>query len=219
MKAAILALCLLGAAFAAPIADNFIDPDCIEEDVAVEEPSQEIEADFALGVPDLVLDVAQASNNDEECEDELEPTEAQFAPIEMTEECESEEEIYEAEPVEAGYAAPEDIIYNNVEEVNTEECEDEPIPTTEPVFAPTDAVSDCQETEEVTDEVPFANPASEPNAEDCAEDVQAAEPGQVEEAFPALDIHIEPASVDEQQFFMPELAAEAQHEPIEECEY
>jgi len=31
MKTAILALCLLGAAFAAPI-ENYVDPDCIEED-------------------------------------------------------------------------------------------------------------------------------------------------------------------------------------------
>merc|ERR1712110_483584 len=76
----ILAACLVAAAFAAPI-DNFVDPDCIEEDLVVEEPSQEIEADFALGLPDLRMDFG-APQGDEECEDEAvtEPVAAQKPP-------------------------------------------------------------------------------------------------------------------------------------------
>merc|ERR1711884_255840 len=106
---AILALCLLGAAFAAPI-DNFVDPDCIEEDSAVEEPVQEIDAEFALGVPDLIIDVAQAPNNDEECEDEPVSEEPMLAP---TTEAECLEEITTEE---APMAAP---------TTESDECEDE----------------------------------------------------------------------------------------------
>merc|ERR1712038_1153732 len=80
----ILAACLVAAAFAAPI-DNFVDPDCIEEDLVVEEPSQEIDADFALGLPDLRLDFG-ANEPEEDCVDDIVPTEPQAAP--MTEECE-----------------------------------------------------------------------------------------------------------------------------------
>merc|ERR1711936_1439852 len=91
----ILAACLVAAAFAAPI-DNFVDPDCIEEDLVVEEPSQEIEADFALGLPDLRMDFG-APQGDEECEDEA-VTEPVAAP-EATEEC--EEPITTEEPAAA----------------------------------------------------------------------------------------------------------------------
>jgi len=106
----ILAACLFAAAFAAPI-DNMFDPDCIEEDLVVEEPSQEIDADFALGVPDLRLDFGN-NNNEEDCVDDLDPTEP---PVAATEECEDPIETTE-EP------AP----------VPTEaECVDEPIETTE----------------------------------------------------------------------------------------
>merc|ERR1712110_852294 len=90
----ILAACLVAAAFAAPI-DNFVDPDCIEEDLVVEEPSQEIEADFALGLPDLRMDFGKPG--DEECEDE--PVTEPVAAPEATEECE--------EPIDTTEAAPE----------------------------------------------------------------------------------------------------------------
>merc|ERR1711997_713047 len=81
----ILAACLVAAAFAAPI-DNFVDPDCIEEDLVVEEPSQEIDADFALGLPDLRLEFGN-NEPEEDCVDDIVPTEPQAAPA-ATEECE-----------------------------------------------------------------------------------------------------------------------------------
>jgi len=107
----ILAACLVAAAFAAPI-DNFVDPDCIEEDLVVEEPSQEIDADFALGLPDLRLDFG-SNEPEEDCVDDLEPTEP--VPVAATEECEDPIETT-PEPV----AAPTEA-----------ECVDEPIETTE----------------------------------------------------------------------------------------
>merc|ERR1711997_361915 len=84
----ILAACLVAAAFAAPI-DNFVDPDCIEEDLVVEEPSQEIDADFALGLPDLRLEFGN-NEPEEDCVDDIVPTEPQAAPA-ATEECDEED--------------------------------------------------------------------------------------------------------------------------------
>lgn len=135
----ILAACLVAAAFAAPI-DNFVDPDCIEQDLVVEEPSQEIEADFALGLPDLRMDFG-APQGDEECEDEA-VTEPVAAPA-ATEEC--EEPITTEEPV----AAPTEA-----------ECVDEPIETTEAAPEPTTA-GECEE--EITE-------AAAPEADECAEE-------------------------------------------------
>jgi len=136
----ILAACLVAAAFAAPI-DNFVDPDCIEEDLVVEEPSQEIEADFALGLPDLRMDFG--APGDEECEDDA-VTQPIAAP-EATEEC--EEPITTEEPI----AAPTEA-----------ECVDEPIETTEaaPEAAPTTA-GECEE--EIT-------AAAQPEADECEEE-------------------------------------------------
>lgn len=91
MKTAVLALCLIGVAFAAPISE-FIDPDCIEEDLAFEEPMANINAQFAIGLPDLVWQ-SNEGNNDEECEDDLVgATEAPFAaPVASSEaECEDD---------------------------------------------------------------------------------------------------------------------------------
>merc|ERR1712110_560121 len=93
-------------------------------DLVVEEPSQEIEADFALGLPDLRMDFG-APQGDEECEDEA-VTEPVAAP-EATEEC--EEPITTEEPV----AAPTEA-----------ECVDEPIETTEAAPEPTTA-GECEE--------------------------------------------------------------------------
>merc|ERR1712127_109606 len=105
----LIAACLAVAAFAAPM-PQFVDPDCVEEDLAVEEPAQEIEADFALGLPDLIINFG---DNTQECEDDIvEPTAAAPAP-QATEECEdpiTTEEI-ELAPTEA-------------------ECVDEPIEVT-----------------------------------------------------------------------------------------
>merc|ERR1711997_1369837 len=92
----ILAACLVAAAFAAPI-DNFVDPDCIEEDLVVEEPSQEIDADFALGLPDLRLDFGNNAAPEEDCVDDAVTEDPHAAP--MTEEC--EDPIETTEPMAA----------------------------------------------------------------------------------------------------------------------
>jgi len=120
----ILAACLVAAAFAAPI-DNFVDPDCIEEDLVVEEPSQEIDADFALGLPDLRLDFSQ-NEPEADCVDEIVPTEPQVEAA--TEECEDPIETT-AEPAPAPTEA---------------ECVDEPI-TTEAAPETEPAAEECVE--------------------------------------------------------------------------
>merc|ERR1712086_85464 len=84
----LIAACLAVAAFAAPM-PQFVDPDCVEEDLAVEEPAQEIEADFVD--PPAAAPAPQAT---EECEDPITteeiimaaPTEAECVdePIEAT---------------------------------------------------------------------------------------------------------------------------------------
>jgi len=153
----ILAACLVAAAFAAPI-DNFVDPDCIEEDLVVEEPSQEIDADFALGMPDLVLDFSK-NEPEEDCVEEIEPTEPQVEAA--TEECEDPIETT-PEPV----AAPTEA-----------ECVDEPItteaaPETEPAAeecveetteAPAETADECAE-EDTNEVAPALNMRIEPAA-------------------------------------------------------
>jgi len=127
----ILAACLVAAAFAAPI-DNFVDPDCIEEDSVIEEPIADIEAEFGLQEPSLRLDfgapdsdecadepVTEAPPADEECVDE--PIETTAEPEPETEGCVSE--IIETEP------APEPTAAECEEEIVTEapadDCEAE----------------------------------------------------------------------------------------------
>merc|ERR1712127_624352 len=120
---------------------------CVEEDLAVEEPAQEIEADFALGLPDLIINFG---DNTKECEDDIvEPTAAPLAPA-ATEEC-------ELAPTEA-------------------ECVDEPIevtteeatPAATPAAAPTAA--ECEEEFETT-----AAPVEEAPADECVDDEEANE--------------------------------------------
>merc|ERR1712066_1228262 len=125
----ILAACLAAAAFAAPI-DNFVDPDCIEEDLVVEEPSQEIDADFALGVPDLVLNFSQNQPEveaaTEECEDPIEttpepvaaPTEAECVDEPITTEAAPETEPAAEECVEETTEAPAETADECAEEGN-----------------------------------------------------------------------------------------------------
>merc|ERR1711981_192270 len=94
----LLVAALAVAAFAAPVPE-YIDPDCIEDEQIAEEPAPEIEAEFALGVPDLVWngnDNAVAADDEcedgpvvteapaEECEDPIETT---VAPTTAAEEC------------------------------------------------------------------------------------------------------------------------------------
>merc|ERR1712038_1747666 len=147
MKTAILALCLLGAAFTAPI-ENYVDPDCIEEDQTFEEPISDIEAEFALGVPDLTIGLGSNNDNDEECEDDVVSEAPVFAPEPVSEECVDELEFAEAPEFEpTTEPAP---------ELSTEEnCED-PIETTEPEVpnAPTEEA--CLETDVPEEEPAFA---------------------------------------------------------------
>jgi len=121
----ILAACLAAAAFAAPI-DNFVDPDCIEEDLVVEEPSQEIDADFALGLPDLRLDFGNGPVAEDDCVEDLE---TEPVPVAATEECEDPIETT-PEPV----AAPTEA-----------ECVDEPVP--EPTTVEPTTAEECVEEE------------------------------------------------------------------------
>merc|ERR1711970_1308618 len=59
----------------APVPE-YIDPDCIEDEQIAEEPAPEIEAEFALGVPDLVWNGNDNAVVDDECEDGPVVTEA-----------------------------------------------------------------------------------------------------------------------------------------------
>merc|ERR1712066_1018819 len=113
----ILAACLAAAAFAAPI-DNFVDPDCIEEDAVFEEPAQDINAQFALGVPDLILTPGQVEGDDN-CVDEL-GTEAPAAPA-QTEECEDPIETTE----DPEMTTAEECVDEPTEAAPADECEDE----------------------------------------------------------------------------------------------
>jgi len=140
----ILAACLVAAAFAAPVADQFIDPDCIEEDMIVEEPVADIEAQFALDEPSIRRDFSVGDNDvNDECEDE---------PVEQTtvaeEECE-DEPITDEPTTEA---APE-----------TEACVSE-IAETEPP-APEPTAAECEE--EITEAEP-ADECEEGEGEDAA---------------------------------------------------
>merc|ERR1712238_424366 len=128
----LIAACLAVAAFAAPI-PQFVDPDCVEEDLAVEEPAQEIEADFALGLPDLIINFG---DNTEECEDPI-----------------TTEEIIMAAPTEA--ECVDEPIEATTEEATPEptaaECEEE-FETTEAAPA-SEAAAECAEANEVAPEL------------------------------------------------------------------
>merc|ERR1711881_393297 len=87
----LVVLALLGCAFARP-AYEYVDPDCIEEDLAIAEPGA---YDSALGEPELVINFDQEEGRSDadydDCEDVLTtagPTEAPVQKQEVTEECE-----------------------------------------------------------------------------------------------------------------------------------
>merc|ERR1712166_1023640 len=112
-----------------------VDPDCVEEDLAVEEPAQEIEADFALGLPDLIINFG---DNNKECVDDIEPT---AAPIEAA----SEECVDEPIEVTTEEATP---------EPTAAECEEEFETTAAPVEeAPADECVEDEEANEVAPEL------------------------------------------------------------------
>jgi len=160
-----LAACLVAAAFAAPI-DNFVDPDCIEEDLVVEEPSQEIDADFALGLPDLRLDFGNNAP-EEDCVDEAVSEEPEIADA-VTDECE--------DPIET---TPEPQAA-----ITEAECED---PITAPNAPEPTTAEEC--VEEISTE-----PAPEPEVADAVTDECADDQGNAEQA-PEISIRIEPAAV------------------------
>jgi len=201
MKTAILALCLLGAVFAAPI-ENYIDPDCIEEDQTFEEPIADIDAEFALGVPDRYIDFSLDGNNnnanDEECEDDVVSEAPVFAPEPVSEECEEE-----LEPTTAETEAPPATDAENCEDP-IEYTEAPPVPTTE------EAAEDCLETEATEEPVVV----TEENGDLCEDGEEAAE---IPEQMPALNIRIEPADFHQDQLIN-NFGEEQEFEPIEECE-
>merc|ERR1711997_372033 len=101
----LVVLALLGCALARP-AYEYVDPDCIEEDLAIAEPGA---YDSALGEPELVINFDEAqgrSDSDfDDCEDLLTTEEVQTLPPvqkqEVTEECEdalTTEEVFVSDP-------------------------------------------------------------------------------------------------------------------------
>lgn len=215
MKTAILAFCLLGAvAFAAPVSE-FIDPDCIEEDIAFEEPSSDINAEFALGLPDLSIEVGN-NNNDEECLDDLPVNAPTAAPTAApgTDEC-----VEELEPATEGFpvfetteAEPEATTAEECNDPMTEEATEAPATRAD---APTTAADDCAETEP-TEEVPVLFPGAD--ADECEGDNNDSGAGMLSEAVEALDIHIEPAMQDFDSKMIGDYGEEQAVAPIEECE-
>jgi hypothetical protein len=137
-------------AFAAPLPEYEVDPDCIEEDLSVVEP-QYYEA--GLMEPELVIEINEPAV-DYDCEDPVDPTSPE--PIVATEECE--------DPID-----PTDAPTTPAPVVATEECEDplpsttpEPIVATEPgceeeptTQAPQEIVDDCEDEEGGVENVPL----------------------------------------------------------------
>merc|ERR1711981_36594 len=222
----LVVLALLGCAFARP-AYEYVDPDCIEEDLAIAEPGA---YDSALGEPELVINFDNEqgrsdSDNFDDCEDQLTTEEVQTLPPvqkqEVTEECEDaltteEVEVYN-EPV---FTDP-PVVHK---QAPTEECED--ALTTEEVFVSdppaivfTDPpVAKQVETEpgcvdEVTDgPTPPPTTAEEKQYStepDCIDDEPA-----VTEENPFLNFHVEKAI----QESVPKMFFDSPNEEIEECD-
>merc|ERR1711981_1011161 len=198
----LVVLALLGCAFARP-AYEYVDPDCIEEDLAIAEPGA---YDSALGEPELVINFDNEqgrsdSDNFDDCEDQL-----------TTEEVEVYNEPVFTDPPVVHKQAP------------TEECED--ALTTEEVFVSdppaivfTDPpVAKQVETEpgcvdEVTDgPTPPPTTAEEKQYStepDCIDDEPA-----VTEENPFLNFHVEKAI----QESVPKMFFDPPNEEIEECD-
>jgi len=141
----LLVAALAVAAFAAPVPE-YVDPDCIEDEQMAEEPAPEINAEFALGVPDLVWQGENNVQSEDECEDDAPAA----APTPAPEEC---EDPLTSEPPQPTTAE--------------EECVDEPIATTAP---PAPAAPAATEAEECQDD-----PIVTTEADECAEDGPAVE--------------------------------------------
>merc|ERR1712110_1148107 len=206
----LVVLALLGCALARP-AYEYVDPDCIEEDLAIAEPGA---YDSALGEPELVINFeteqGRSDSDFDDCEDLL-------TTQEVTEECEdaltTEEVVVFNEPV---FTDP-PVLKQEV----TEECEDAltteeifvsdppPIVFTEPVAKVIETEPGC--VDEVTEE-PVYTTAEQKQLEteaDCIDDELA-----VTEENPFLNFHVEKA-IEADPILM---AFDSPVEEIEECD-
>jgi len=227
----LVVLALLGCAFARP-AYEYVDPDCIEEDLAIAEPGA---YDSALGEPELVINFDDAhgrsdSDNFDDCEDQLTTQEPQTQPPQtkkqeqVTEECEdaltTEEIAVYDEPV---FTDPPVIKQQEV----TEECEDalttEEVYVSDPpaiVFTDPPVQQKKVETEpgcvdEVTSDEPTPPQTTVEEKQysteaDCVDDEPA-----VTEENPFLNFHVEKADIDEAA---PKIFFDSPAEEIEECD-
>merc|ERR1711881_668717 len=186
----LVVLALLGCAFARP-AYEYVDPDCIEEDLAIAEPGA---YDSALGEPELVINFDEAqgrSDSDfDDCEDLLTTEEVQtLPPVQkqaVTEEC---EDALTTEEVEVYHA---------------------PVYTDPPVAKQVETEPGC--VDEVTDELPVVTTPqfkAAPTEPDCIDD----EPAGTEEN-PFLNFHVEKA-IEADPILM---SFENPVEEIEECD-
>merc|ERR1711981_1346223 len=190
----LVVLALLGCAFARP-AYEYVDPDCIEEDLAIAEPGA---YDSALGEPELVINFDNEqgrsdSDNFDDCEDQLTTEEVQTLPPvqkqEVTEECEdalTTEEVFVSDPPAIVFTDP-----PVAKQVETEPgCVDEV--TDGPTAPPTTAEEKQYSTEP-----------------DCIDDEPA-----VTEENPFLNFHVEKAI----QESVPKMFFDPPNEEIEECD-
>merc|ERR1719361_1122302 len=109
---------------AAPV-ENFIDPDCVEEDMVIEEPMADIEAEFGLSEPSLRVDFG--ANNDAECEDGIpEPSPEPTTAVEECEDGDSDEQAPEINfRIEPAHVLSDlEIIGEEQELPAVEECEE-----------------------------------------------------------------------------------------------
>jgi len=194
----VLAACLLAAAFAAPVPE-YIDPDCLEEEFEAAEPAEELDAEFALGQPDIVIDFGESESD--ECEDDVVPTEA-----EPTTEAECEDDPIPTMPPTQP-PAPQKAVEA------TDECVDEPIPT-EPV--PTEAPTVAPETEAECEDEPIpTEPVPEPVVTELGDDCEEEDGAYVENEPILNNIVVEPAMVEQEPVF---IGGESEFPDIEECE-
>jgi len=218
----LVVLALLGCAFARP-AYEYVDPDCIEEDLAIAEPGA---YDSALGEPELVINFDEAqgrSDSDfDDCEDLLTTEEVQtLPPVQkqaVTEECEDALTTEEVEVYHAPVFTDPPVLKQEV----TEECEDaltteevevynEPVYTDPPVAKQVETEPGC--VDEVTDELPVVTTPqfkAAPTEPDCIDD----EPAGTEEN-PFLNFHVEKAQEAPEAILM---AFDSPIDEIEECD-
>merc|ERR1712110_942588 len=167
----LVVLALLGCALARP-AYEYVDPDCIEEDLAIAEPGA---YDSALGEPELVINFeteqGRSDSDFDDCEDLLtteevvvfnEPvfTDPPVLKQEVTEECEdalTTEEVFVSDPPAIVFTDPPVEKAVETEPGCVDEVTEEPVYTTaEQKQLETEA--DCIDDEPaVTEENPFLN--------------------------------------------------------------